>query len=111
MRELVQYTLDDGTPIVVEIDEPQAERGLARAAARDGVVAESGKRFNEVTQIVRPAAEALISRVRDLADAPDEVGVEFGLKLTFQAGAVIASSAAEGNFRIVLGWKRNAQRV
>jgi hypothetical protein len=41
-----------------------------------------------------------------MEDAPDEVGVEFGVQLSAQTGAFIASVAAEANFKVSLTWRR-----
>ena len=39
-------------------------------------------------------------------DAPDEVAVEFGVQLSAQTGAFIASVAAEANFTVSMTWRR-----
>jgi Trypsin-co-occurring domain 1 len=57
---------------------------------------------------VQPAAQALISRLRALADAPDEVGVEFGLELSAEAGAFIAAASSTANFKVTLSWHRSS---
>lgn len=51
-------------------------------------------------------ATALLEEVRSLAESPDEVGVEFGIKLSGTAGAIIASTAIEAHFKVTLNWKR-----
>jgi hypothetical protein len=43
--------------------------------------------------------------LRELADSPDEAAVEFGVKLSTNAGVVFASAAAETNFVFKLTWK------
>src|SRR5205823_6372910 len=104
MTDLVEFSLGDGDTVVVEIDEPVGERGLSRAARRgDGLVVESGKRFDQVTRVVRPAAEVVLSALRDLS--PSMVVVEFGVKMSFSAGAVIAASSGDANFKITCTWQ------
>lgn len=107
MKRLVEFPLDQGGSVLVEIDEPPvgpATRGLGRD--RSGVVEEAGKTFEEATAAVTPAARSLIARLRSMEDAPDEVGVEFGVQLSAQTGAFIASVAAEANFKVSLTWRR-----
>lgn len=106
MKELVEFSLDDGDTMVIEIDQPEAESGLVRAASTkaDGVIVESGKRFDQVTKVVRPAAQTLLAAVRDLE--PMRVEVEFGVKMSFSAGAIIASTSGDANFKITCSWER-----
>jgi hypothetical protein len=40
----------------------------------------------------------------DLATPPDTVKIEFGVKLTAEAGVVIAKAATEANFKLSLEW-------
>jgi hypothetical protein len=108
MKQFMSYGLPDGRSLVVEVDESEHEHGLSRASRRsDEVILRSQERFEEVTGVVRSAGEVIFDNLRSLAHPPDEIQVEFGLKLTFSAGAVIAATAGEGNFKISLAWRRN----
>jgi hypothetical protein len=60
------------------------------------------------TKCHRSAARSLIARLRSIDDAPDEVGLEFGVQLSAQTGAFIASVAAEANFKVSMTWRRRA---
>ncbi len=51
-------------------------------------------------------AANIIGKVRELKDSPDEVEVKFGVKMTAEMGAVIASANVEGNYEITLKWKK-----
>ena len=55
---------------------------------------------------VRPVASTIVGELRSGDRSPDTITVEFGLKLTFSAGAVIASSSGEGTFQITLTWEK-----
>src|SRR4051794_12315062 len=90
MKRLVEFPLEGGGSILVETDEPSVEGGVVRAG-REGEVAEkAGCTFQEALSKVTPAAHAIITRLRGLSDPPDQVGVEFGLKLSAAAGAIVA---------------------
>ncbi len=41
----------------------------------------------------------------EMTDRPDEVSVEFGLKLDAEAGAYLAKAGAEAGFKVTLTWK------
>jgi hypothetical protein len=51
-------------------------------------------------------AQALIAKLRDLGERPDEISVEFGLKMSVGARLVVAHSSGEANFKVTLQWKR-----
>ena len=106
MRHLIEFPLEDGGSIVIEVDEPETEGGVVRAARPGEIVAKAGQTFEEALERVKPAAGAIIKKLKELSDAPDEVEVEFGLKMSAQAGAVIAVASVEANYRVKLRWTR-----
>jgi hypothetical protein len=100
MSALVEVPLESGGSIVVEMDEDVG--GVVRAGRAGEVVARAARSIESALDCVAPAAEAVLSKVREAR--PSEVTVEFGLKLSAEAGAVISRSAGECNFRVVLRW-------
>ncbi len=109
MKRLIEYQLADGSPIWVEVDEP--DRGGVKPAARSGEVVEKAKQtFNEALGKVKPIAETIIIELRNLSDSPDEVEVKFGLKMNAEAGAIIAAAGVEANYEITLKWKKLSLR-
>jgi hypothetical protein len=109
MKRLVQFPLDDGGSVVIEVNEPPdgtVMRGLGKD--RSALVEQADKTFEDATAAITPAARSLITRLRSMDDAPDEVGVEFGVQLSAQTGAFIASVAAEANFKVSMTWRRRA---
>jgi hypothetical protein len=106
VKRLVEFPLEAGGSILVEVEEVEPEGGLERVS-RPGEVAEKARQtFEAALETVKPAAQAIIAKVRSLSDLPDEVQIEFGLKMTAQAGAVVASAGMEANYKVTLTWKR-----
>ena len=109
MKRLVQFSLDESSSVVIEVDEPSdgpVMRGLGKD--RSILVEEANKTFEDATAAIAPVARSLITRLRSMDDALDEVGVEFGVQLSAQTGAFIASVAAEANFKVSMTWRRAA---
>ena len=107
MKRLVEFPLADGGSIHVEVESAMEPGGRAVRGMDTSEVAERAADTLETALAkIRPAAEAIILRLRDLSQPPDVVAVEFGLKLSASAGAVIAAAATEANFKIDLTWKR-----
>jgi hypothetical protein len=101
-----RFPLDQGGSVVVEVNEVPAEpmtRGLGKD--RFTLVEEADTTFEDATATVTPAARRLIARLLSIDDPPDEVGIEFRVQLGAQAGALIASVAAEANFKVSMTWR------
>jgi hypothetical protein len=101
---LLEVPLDSGDAITVEIDDTEA--GIVRAARPGEVVATATKSFEAALERLRPMAQSLVDKLGNLSERPEEIGVEFGMKLSVDAGAVIARSSAEANFKVTLQWRR-----
>jgi hypothetical protein len=111
LRKLVEFPLEDGGTVVVEVDEPLAGDGAGQVTRGLGpreVTTRAGETFEAAFARVEPAARAIVDKLRQLADSPDEIQVEFGVTLSAQAGAIVAHAAGEANFRVTLSWKRDA---
>jgi hypothetical protein len=107
MGQLVEFGLNDGGTIFVEMHEAARVSGPVTRDLRGGQVTERARQtFEDAIQRVEPAAQAIITQVRGMAQAPDEVQVEFGLDLHAEAGAFIAAASATANFRIAMTWRR-----
>ena len=109
MRKLVDFPLEDGTFLTVEVDEPESTDPLERVSRENDVIVRAQQTFEAAVEKVKPAASIIIQKLRSLSDSPDEIGVEFGLKLTAAAGAVVAVAGVEANYKVTLKWQKTAQ--
>ena len=105
MKELVEFKLEDGGTIFVEVEMPE-EGGMVPASAMRGVQQKARQTFEAALETIRPAAQAIIRKLRALHDPPDEIEVEFGLKMGAETGDVIAAAAMEANYKVTLTWKQ-----
>jgi len=109
MKRLVEFPLSEGGSVFVEVDEPPGgpvTRGIGKD--RSALVEEADKTFEEATAAVTPAVRSLITRLRSIDNPPDEVGIQFGVQLSAQTGAFIASVAAQANFTVSMTWQRRS---
>jgi hypothetical protein len=107
VKRLVEFPLEQGGSVLIEIDEPPASpvtRGLGKD--QPALVEQADKTFEAATAAITPAARSLIARLRAIDDPPDEVGIEFGVELSAQTGAFIASVAGRANFTVSMTWRR-----
>ena len=109
VRQLVEFPLESGGSVLVEVDDA-ASGGPVTRGLRDQRVTETARQsFEQAISHVQPAANALLGRLRAMADAPDEVVVEFGLQLSAEAGAFIASASSSATFTVSLTWRRSTE--
>jgi hypothetical protein len=99
---VVEMPLESGSTILVEVTDD--EQRLQRVGRAGTVVRESAETLEQALRRVKPAVAAVLGQVRDLATPPDTVKVEFGVKLTAEAGVVIAKATSEANFKLSLEW-------
>ncbi|MFE4690218.1 CU044_2847 family protein [Streptomyces sp. NPDC056749] len=103
--QLLSVPLDaDGAPVVVEVG--TAGSGIVRAARPGEIAATAAHTLTESFDQVRAAAAVLLDRMTTLPSPPGKVEIELGVKINAEAGAIIARTAAEGNFVIRLTWER-----
>ena len=107
MKRLVEFPLEHGGSVLVEIDEAPGGTVMRGGLGKDrSTVAErTDKTFEEATATVVPAARSLIGRLRDADDPADEISIEFGVQLSAQTGAFIASAAMGANFKVSMTWR------
>lgn len=105
-KEVAQFSLEDGTKFLVEVEEPEAV-AVERVAINTGqMVLQARQTFEEAIDTVKPVASVLVTRLRRGMTMPaDEVEVKFGLKLTAETGAIFTSISGDVNFEITLKWK------
>ena len=104
MLQLVEFPLQDGGSVLIQVQDAAIEP-VTRGLANHSVAERSQRTFEEAISRVQPAAQALLSRLRGLTDTPQEIGVEFGLELSAEAGAFIAAASTTANFKVTLTWR------
>lgn len=106
MKQLIEFPLEDGETIVVEVNEPEEEYGSRRVArGTKGEPEKASQTFEQALSKIRPATEKVITTLRDLVQKPDEIEMEFGFSLSAGTGVIVASASTQANYRVTLRWK------
>jgi Trypsin-co-occurring domain 1 len=105
MAELARFTVREQGSVVFEIDD--SGDGIRQAGlGRKGKVVDVQQTFENKLSDIRDAASAALSILKeDLS--PDAVTLRFGIKMTVEAGAVVARTAVEGNMEVEMSWRRD----
>lgn len=102
MADFVKFVLDDGSEVYFE----SAESDLVALHGAEPDVVDGGRlqaRLESVGQAAHQVAKSLRSRV-----APDEIILEFGLKVAAEVNWwFFAKSQAEATMNVTLTWKRS----
>ncbi|WP_433472225.1 CU044_2847 family protein [Spirillospora sp. CA-142024] len=99
-EEIGRFFLRDGSWATVEVTYPPG----FRVADRSGVL-EAETSFESALRGVVIAASAAVNEIKNLG--PDEVEMEFGVRLNLKAGAVITQDGS-GHFNFRLKWARDS---
>ena len=105
MSELVEYELADGTRVLIEVEETRAGP-VTRGGRGADVIEKADGTLEAALQRIGPVTAAAFEQLRQVADPPDEIDIEFGVKLHADLGAIIARTGGEANFQISLRWRR-----
>jgi Trypsin-co-occurring domain 1 len=109
MKHLVEFPLQEGGSIIVEVDEPESE-GTIRAARGDTIV-KAKETLEEALNNVLPATKSIIEKLRGMGNKPDEIEMTFGVNLNTAVGAVIASASAQANFSVTMHWSSKTEET
>jgi hypothetical protein len=105
MADLVEFELEDGSSVFIETED-LSSRPVMRGAGATELVSKADETFEQALARVGPTSAAIVGRFRQMPQQPDEVEIQFGIKINAEVGAIIAKTSGEANFRIVVRWKR-----
>ena len=103
MAGLVRVGLDGGGWLLAESADDDVA-GPVKAGRISDAVQELPGNLRTVLSSVTQASREVLDELRDVG--PDEVKVEFGVKLTVAAGAVLTKGEAACHLKITLGWSK-----
>ena len=106
MSQLVRMDLEDGGTVLVEAAEVQTGP-VTRGGRAEELVKDAGSTLEGALDQLGPIVKGVVTRLREAADWPDEVTVEFSIRLSADANVIIARTAGEANFRISMSWSRS----
>lgn len=108
-KQLVAFTLADGTNFLVEVDRQLVKSGEQLPVSRvHGVdVSTVTKTFDDALNEIKPVIATVVSKLKDIT--PDETEIKFGIKLTANAGIVFSSLGSELTFEITVKWNKETE--
>jgi hypothetical protein len=102
-EELVLMTIGDAPAVLVEAGTEIGMPVGIEPASIDDVVQNAAAGFDAAIDAISASAARVVDAMRR-AGEPDEVTLQFGIKITVEAGAIIAKTGGEANFSVTLKW-------
>ena len=101
MAKIVEFEFEDGGTIRIEATASLDEFEAQPAGVSD-LIQKASEKFEEALAVITPTVKALLRMLHDIG--PSEIGIEFGVKVSADAGVLIARAGTEANFKVSLKW-------
>ena len=108
MADYVESLTKDGKKILIEVDtDGKGSAGFGRQSGTDGPTAGGADAYQQSLDTIRTCAADLIDTLQTLETPPKAASFDFGIKVDPKAGAMIAKSMGEGQFKVSLSWRQD----
>ena len=114
MNRLIEFELENGTQILVEVPEGTARGVRAASNATGGVAGKAMQTFEKALSALAPVSDAILVNLLKIATRPSEISVEIGFKLSGKGNLILAAAGDEASFKATLKWTKaeaNADRA
>jgi hypothetical protein len=111
MKRVIEFPMENGEMLLVEVEDVGGSSSTLRGLPSPNVIERARVTYEQAIDNIRPAAERIIVRMRELAEPPDVIDLEFGIKLSADIGAFLASTSAEAQFTLRLTWNRGERHA
>jgi hypothetical protein len=108
VSRLIEFKLDASsqTTVLVEADDSIPAAGQAQASIGGILTEQASKTLDTALAGIRPIASSVSRRVMEAVTDAQEIEVEFGFKLTADAGVILARAGGEGHCKVSIRWVR-----
>jgi hypothetical protein len=103
MSELLRFSSGDGSAVLVEVAELPGG-AVTRGGRVEAAVIEARDSLESLLGRLGPVVKGIVSELRASAEWPDELEIEFAVKVSADSNVIIARAGGEANFRITLRW-------
>jgi hypothetical protein len=103
MAEVVRFEAAGGVPVFVEVESDEYGVEQASRGADGALKATAG--LERALGSARATIQSAVAALSGLGF--EELELEFGIKLSAEAGAMIAKTAAEGHLTVTARWGRD----
>lgn len=105
MSRFVEVPVSSGGSITLEVDEAPGGRTMRGGGDGAALIERSERTLEDALGGIGDALQHIVSELRHAPEVK-AVDVELGLRLSGEAGFVVAKCGAEANFRVLVHWER-----
>jgi hypothetical protein len=108
MTHYIETQIKDGSTIRIEVaDTTKAGVGFSRSSAATQISTEEAKdAYNQLLTTIRHCANGVIETLQSLEALPNTASIDFAIKIDAEAGAMVAKSREDAQFRVSVSWKQ-----
>jgi len=110
MKSLLQFTTKEGYDFFVELPDEnipnEPVRGFLTEDNKQRIIQDAIVNFEKSLEPLKSISNSIFNSVKEIADSPDEINVELGLKFSAKAGLILTSLDGEANLKITLKWNK-----
>ena len=109
MTHYIETQTGEGSSVRIEVeDTSKPATGFAHQSTSTNVSGDNAEEaYQQVLQTIRGCADGIIGTIQDLQTQPDTVAVDFAIKVDAEAGAMVAKTREDAQFRVSLSWKQS----
>ena len=109
MPKLIKLPCDNNSDILVEVDPlpgEMVEVGL------EETIEKVTRSFTNLSQTIVNACKSFVNIINQVEEEarPDEMQIEFGIKLGAEGSVFVVKTSGEANFSISLSWKNSPRQ-
>ena len=109
MKRLVEFTLENGSTVLMEAEDSNYEEGMIDASPLSTQeVTKIKKTFEESIEMIKPVADTILNKLSNLCNKPEEIEVSFGMSIDLKAGMFISANTGS-NLNVTLKWNNKKQ--
>ncbi|MFG1680744.1 CU044_2847 family protein [Nonomuraea sp. NPDC049269] len=103
---LMRMSLDDGSGQFIVADVDAVDLDDVELVSGEGRIAKVSTSLSQAFDNVEPALKMIVTRLRDAAQAPEEITVGFGLKFGGETGLIFAKGKTEASLTVSVTWSK-----
>lgn len=113
MTHYIETNARDGSVIRIEVEDT-SKTGVGftskpvRATDVSGDMAKDI--YNQTLKTIQACADGVIDTIQNLEALPNSASIDFAVKIDAEAGAMIAKSREDAQFRVSLSWKQEIDK-
>ena len=108
MTNYIETQTKDGATVRIEVEaDHKGAAGFGRLTETTDVSNEAVKdAYDQTLNTIRACAAGMIDTLQALPEQPSTASIDFAIKVDAEAGAMVAKSMGDAQFKVSLSWRQ-----